>query len=91
MGEEYLSPYKQELLPLIKETLKDSLRTNLNSPYRIGSDFFSTYEYYCSIYEQSEKDEIRQELIPILKETQSIGVLSEVSTGFHKGFQWMNH
>ncbi|MBO7606446.1 MAG: hypothetical protein J6T28_02355 [Paludibacteraceae bacterium] len=84
MGEEYLSPYKLKLLPLIKETLKAFLRTNLNAPYRIKSDFFSDYEYYSSIYEKAGKDEIQQELIPVLKETQSIGVLSEVSTGFHK-------
>lgn len=84
MGKEYLSTYKQELLPFIKETLKDILRTNLNSPYKIESDFFSAFEHYSSIYEESEKTEIQQELIPTLKETQSIGVLSEVSTGFHK-------
>ena len=59
------------------------MRTNLNSPYRIKSDFFSAYEHYSSIYEKAEKVEIKQELIPILRETRSIGVLSEVSTGFH--------
>ena len=84
MGKEYLSTYKQKLLPFIKETLKDLLRTNLNSPYKIKSDFFSAFEHYSSIYEEPEKTEIQQELIPTLKETQSIGVLSEVSTGFHK-------
>lgn len=84
MGEVFLNPYKQKLLPLIKETLKESLRTNLNFPYRIKTDFFSAYEHYCSIYENAEKMEIRQELIPILKKTQSIGVLSEVSSTFHK-------
>lgn len=83
MGEDYLNPYKQKLLPLIKETLQELLRTNLNFPYKIEHDFFSAYEHYSSIYEKAEKMEIRQELIPILKGTQSIGVLSEVSTGFH--------
>ena len=83
MGEEFLNPYMQKMVPLIKETLKESLRTNLNSPYRIKSDFFSAYEHYSSIYEKAEKVEIKQELIPILRETRSIGVLSEVSTGFH--------
>ncbi len=83
MGEEFLTPYKQKLLPLIKEALKDSLRTNLNSPYGIKSDFFSVFGHYSSIYDESENTEIQQELIPILKETQSIAVLSEASTGYH--------
>lgn len=82
MGEEFLNPYRHKLLPLIKDALKGSLRTNLNSPYRIKSDFFSAYEHYSSIYEKAEKEGIKQELIPILRETQSIGVLSEVSNGF---------
>lgn len=83
MGEEYLNPYKQKLLPLIKETLKKLLRPNLNFLYRIKSDFFSAYDHYSPLYENAEKAEIRQDLIPLMKETQSIGVLSEVSTGFH--------
>lgn len=82
IGEEFLNPYRQKLLPLIKDTLIELLRTNLNSPYRIKSVFFSAYEHYSSIYEKTEKLGIKQELIPILRETQSIGVLSEVSTGF---------
>lgn len=83
MGKEFLNPYKQKLLPLIKETLKKLLRPNLNSPYRIKSDFFSAYDHYSPLYENAENAEIRQDLIPLMKETQSIGVLSEVSTGFH--------
>lgn len=83
MGEEFLNPYRQKLLPLIKDKLKELLRTNLNSPYRIESNFFSAYEHYSSVYEKAEIEEIKQELIPILRETHSIGVLSEVSTGFH--------
>lgn len=83
MGEDYLSPYKQKLLPLIKETLKELLRTVLNSPNRMEADFFSAYEHYCSIYENSEKAEIQKELTTILRETHSIDVLLEVSTGFH--------
>lgn len=82
MGEEFLNPYKHKLMPLIKDTLKESLRTNLNSPYKIKSDFFSAYEHYSSIYDKAEKVGIKQELIPLLRDTQSIGVLSEVSTGF---------
>ena len=83
MGKDFLNPFRQKLLPLIKDKLKELLRTNLNSPYRIKSDFFSAYEHYSSIYEKAEKVGIKQGLIPILRETQSIGVLSEVSTGFH--------
>jgi cold shock CspA family protein len=83
MGEEFLNPYRQKLLPLIKDKLKELLRTNLNTPYRIESDFFSAYEHYSSIYEKAEKVKIKQELILILRGTQSIGVLSEVSTGLH--------
>lgn len=82
MGEEFLNPYKLKLMPLIKDTLKESLRTNLNSPYKIKSDFFSAYEHYSSIYDKAEKVGIKQELIPLLRDTQSIGVLSEVSIGF---------
>lgn len=83
LGEDYLTLYRQKLLPLIKETLKESLRTNLNSIYRMKFNFFTSFEDYCSIYEETEKAEIRQVLIPILKETQSIYVLSEMSTGSH--------
>ena len=83
MGKDFLNPFRQKLLPLIKETLKESLHATLNSPYIIMSDFFSAYEHYSSIYEKAEKVGIKQGLIPILRETQSIGVLSEVSTGFH--------
>lgn len=82
MGEEFLNPYKYKLLPLIKDALIELVRDSQNSPSRIKSDCISAYEYYSSIYEESEKVGIKQELIPILKETQSIGVLSEVSTGF---------
>ena len=83
MGEEFLNPYKQKLLPLIVDELKEALSTNLNSANRITSVFFSAYEYYTSIFEITEKEEIKQTLTPILKETHSIGVLSEVSVGLH--------
>lgn len=84
MGEDFLNPYKQRLLPLIKETLKESLHTHLNSPYKIRSDFFPSYDHYTSLYEKREMEEIQKELTSILKGTQSIGVLSETSAGFHK-------
>lgn len=84
MGEDFLLPYKQRLLPLIKETLMELFLSYINSPYRIDSDFFSSFDSYTSIYENADKEKIIQEFIPILKETHSLQVLSEVSTGAHK-------
>ena len=84
MGEEYPNIYKQKLLPFITETLKESLCKNLNSIYGITSNFFSIYEKYTSIYTNSEEKKIRQKLIPIMKETQSLDVLSEVSTKYNE-------
>lgn len=87
MGEDFLTPYKQRLLPLVKEQLNELLNTHLNSLLEIRSVFFSAYERYTSIYGNKEKEEIRHELIPILKGTQSIWVLSEVST---ESYKWLS-
>ena len=87
MGEEFLTPYKQRLLPLLKETLKASLTSNINSPYGIASDFFTTYDHYTSIYEKADKETILQEITPILKETHSLSVLSDVSAEPH---EWLS-
>lgn len=87
MGDDFLSPFKQRLLPLIKETLQASIIARINSPYGIGSDFFSIYNQYTSIYENSEKETIIHEFTPILKDTHSLPVLSDVSSKPH---EWLS-
>lgn len=79
LGEDYLQSYKQKLFPLISESLSESLRNNLNKYYILKSDFFPSYNSLTSIFDENEKSSIKQSLVQILKETQSLEVLSLVS------------
>ena len=79
IGEDFFNSYKHKLLPLLKDTLKESL---LNATSNNKSNFFSIYEHYTSIYKKTEKETIQQELIPTLKKSQSIHVLSMASSKY---------
>lgn len=83
LGDDYLSSYKQKLYPLITEVLTELLRNNLDNPHRLDSDFFSSYSSFTSIYDKEEKNALKKTFIPILRKTNSVHVLSDVSTGNH--------
>lgn len=84
---DFLSSYIPRLYPLNKDFLSELLRKNLGSVSYLKTNFFSLYELLTSIFKQEECFAIKQYLVSILKETNSIEVLSLFSDKYH---QWLS-
>lgn len=87
LSNEDLLSYKQRAFPLITDTLSEMLHNNLNSHNGLENDFFSSYCSLTASYEEEDRATIKQMLIPILKETTSVEVLSLVST---RQYKWIS-
>ena len=73
------STYSKRLLPLIITYLKGEAQSVLNSVGNI-EDLLSDYDELTRIYKDSEKTTIRQTLVPILLNSNSIFALSKISS-----------
>lgn len=73
------STYSKRLLPLIITYLKGEAQSVLNSVGKI-EDLLSDYDELTRIYKDSEKTTIRQTLVPILLNSNSIFALSKISS-----------
>ena len=80
LDEDFYSSYKKKLLPLIVDSLTKRIRANINNLYRIECDVLSPFNDLTSIYDENEKEQIRQLLIAVFKETSSLYVLSELAS-----------
>lgn len=85
LGTGFLDSYKGQLLPLITDFLRDTLVSELKTPYSIERDFFAKYNSLTSIFDKEECKEIKSTLIPIMKESDSLYALS-VCTVTEKGW-----
>lgn len=83
----YVSSYKTRLLPLFIEKLTSRLQANINNIYRIECDVLSAFDDLRSLYDPADLDQIIQKLLPVVKETTSLYVLSEFAIGRH---QWLS-
>lgn len=77
---DFYSSYKNKLLPLIVEYLSKKLRANINNLYRVENDVLLPFNDLTSIYDENEKEQLRQPLIAIFKETSSLYILSELAS-----------
>lgn len=87
LGGSYVSSYKTRLLPLFIEKLTSRLQANINNIYRIECDVLSAFDDLRSLYDPADLDQIIQKLLPVVKETTSLYVLSEFAIGRH---QWLS-
>lgn len=86
LDEDFYTLYKKKLFPLIIELLSKRLRANINHLYRIKCDVLSPFEDLTSIYDKNEKEQIKQHIVTIFKETSSIYVISELASD---RYQWL--
>ena len=75
--------YKDKLFPHITEILLKKLDSNLYNPYNITNVFFPSYESLTSIFDSSEKDRIKNLLLPDIIKANSLYVLSAITTSSH--------
>lgn len=78
---DYLSFYKEKLLPLVIKFLLDLIKDNINNAEFWEIDFLNIYNSLTFIYDDNQRTEIKRILIQILKDIRSVEALSAVSIG----------
>lgn len=80
LGNDFILYYKKKMQPIILEYLSDMLNSYVKCQNANICDFFPIFDNITSIYDDDEKDIIVQALVPIIRQTNSLSILSEAST-----------
>lgn len=87
LEDSFVNSYKNKLQTHIVNFLSDNLYDSLKTPYLIERAFFPQYDNLTSICNPTEIEQIKQSLLPIIKDSTSLFALSSVCSESHS---WMS-
>ena len=80
LGCGFIDTYKNQILPQIKELLREKLLAEVSRSYGSETDFYIEYKRLTRLFSEEERREIKTELLPILNQISFVGVLSAYTT-----------
>ena len=76
LDDEFHTHYREILHPIIIDYLAELIHSTINEPYSFKNNFIPEFQTLLSIYNDYDKEHVKQLMVPVLHETKSLEVLS---------------